>query len=324
MISGGWNRREILSAGGIAALAGLWRPRQVLADSTTQQPALRVAHLTDIHIQPELEAARGFAQCLQNVNAMEHRPDLILTGGDHIMDGFRQPKERTARQWDLWQSVLKQENGIPIRACLGNHDIWGWDLKKSQTTGTEPQHGKRWACDILGLDRPYYSFDQAGWHFIALDSVQPSTYFDTFSAFLDDGQYAWLQQDLASVPATTPVLIWSHIPICSAVVNHLASRASIHDDSTVKASHLHADSLKLVELFTQFPNIKLCLSGHLHRCERIELKNVTYYCNGAVCGNWWRGVNDGYAEGYALLDLYADGGHDLRYVPYGWMAATAS
>ena len=323
MSPGRWQRRDVLRSGGIAALAGLWQPWCCVSGADSRQRVLRVAHLTDIHLQPELEAARGFARCLEHVNSTEQRPDLILSGGDHIMDAFRQTKARTASQWDLWESVLKKENSIPVRSCLGNHDIWGWNQEKSQTTGTEPQHGKRWACDILGLDRPYYSFDQAGWHFIALDSVQPSTYADKFSVFLDDAQFEWLEHDLASVPATTPVLIWSHVPICSAVVNHLARRPTIHDDAAVDAGHVHADSLRLVNLFTRFPNVKLCLAGHLHRIERIEVKGVNYYCNGAVCGKWWRGANDGYAEGYAVLDLFDDGGHHLQYVPYGWTPAVS-
>ena len=314
-------RREFLKSAAALAAAGLWTSDARPAFASERKRVLRLAHLTDLHVQPELQAGEGVTACLRHVNQLSDRPDLILSGGDHIMDAFHKGRERTAAQWDLWQSIARNENSIPVRACLGNHDIWGWDLARSGTTGQEPQHGKRWACDVLGLDKPYYSFDQAGWHLIALDSVGPSSHPNAFTAYLDEAQWEWLRRDLEAVPRSTPILIWSHIPIVSAVVNHLSVRESIHEHSLVDAGHVHADSAKLVALFSEFPNVKACLAGHLHRIERIEIKGIRYYCNGAVCGKWWRGANDGYPEGYAVVDLYDDGHHDLRYMTYGWRAS---
>lgn len=313
------SRRNFLVAGGLAA-ATFSSGAASIAAPTPRKRVLRVAHLTDMHIQPELRAAEGLAACLRHVNSSEDRPDLILTGGDHIMDSFKQPRERTTAQWNLWKSVLKNENSIPIRSCLGNHDIWGWNHSKSGTTGSEPEYGKKWACDVLGLDRAYQSFGMAGWHFIALDGVQPSPHPGEFSAFIDDEQFDWLSGELAKTPRTTPILLWTHIPIVSAVVNHLAVRASIHDTSSLEAGHVHADSLRLVALFTQYPNLKVCLAGHLHRIEHVVIKGLDYYCNGAVSGKWWKGANDGYSEGYAVVDLYDDGSHENRFVTYGWKA----
>ncbi|SFI29812.1 metallophosphoesterase family protein [Planctomicrobium piriforme] len=315
-----WSRRGFLSAGFGLAAAGLFPFRGAAAADGTRRRVLRIAHLTDMHIQPELRAAEGVSACLRQLNDMPDRPDLILSGGDHIMDSFRRPRERTATQWNLWSQVVKNENGIPIHSCLGNHDVWGWDRTKSGTTGTEPEYGKRWACDVLGLDKPYYSFTQGGWRLIALDGVQPSPRPGEFSAFLDDEQYDWLQRELESLPSTTPVLLWTHIPIVSAVVNHLATRATIHDDGLVEAGHVHADSLKIVNLLSRFPNVKACLGGHLHRVERVDLRGIQHYCNGAVCGKWWRGANEGFPEGFALVDLYEDGSHECRYQTYGWQA----
>lgn len=300
--------------------AGLLTGGSVSAAPPERMRVLRIAHLTDTHVQPELRAAEGLTACLRHVNALDDRPDLILTGGDHIMDAFKQPRERTSAQWALWKSAIQNENSIPIRSCLGNHDVWGWNHEKSGTTGKELEYGKNWASDILGLARPYHSFARAGWHFIALDSVQPSRHPGEFSAFVDDEQFDWLSRELAQVPKTTPILLWSHIPIVSAVVNHLAVRETIHDNSWLEAGHVHADSVKLVALFARHPNLKVCLAGHLHRIEHVEVKGIQYYCNGAVSGKWWKGANDGYPEGYALVDLYDDGHHEVRYTTFGWKA----
>ncbi len=98
------------------------------------------------------------------------------------MDAFAQTRSDTQAQWDLWNRVLKAENGLPLRTCIGNHDIWGWERSKSQANGSEPDYGKNWAVRALGLPGRYYSFDRAGWHFIALDSIQPGESERTYSA----------------------------------------------------------------------------------------------------------------------------------------------
>jgi 3',5'-cyclic AMP phosphodiesterase CpdA len=148
-----------LSAGGVSA--------------RDRKRVLRVAHVTDVHVQPELRAPEGMTACLRYIQSAAEKPNLILTGGDHVMDCVRQTRDRTRVQWDLWKRISTEENTIPIRSCIGNHDIWGWNKTQSGSTGNEPDYGKKWACDVLGLDKPYYSFAQSGWHFIALDGVQP-------------------------------------------------------------------------------------------------------------------------------------------------------
>src|SRR5687768_17574205 len=134
--------------------------------------SIRVAHLTDFHVQPELDAARGMATCLHH--AQERRPDLIINTGDCVMDALHVDAARNQKQWDEWNRVLKNECSTTIAHCLGNHDIWGWGRERSGTTGNEPGWGKKWAMDELGLSRPYHAFDHGGWRFVMLDSVQPS------------------------------------------------------------------------------------------------------------------------------------------------------
>jgi hypothetical protein len=64
--------------------------------------------------------------------------------------------------------------------------------------------------------------------------------------------------------------------------------------------------------------VKLCLSGHEHLWDRVQYNAVTYVCNGAVCGNWWKGAYHETSEGYGVVDLYADGTFEVEYVRYGW------
>jgi len=126
------------------------------------------------------------------------------------------------------------------------------------------------------------------------------------------------------VPAATPVAIVSHIPILS--VHPLASAEASEPGKDGKPSFalsggfVHVDHPRFQKLFAKHPNVKTCLSGHLHIVERIEFGGVSYLCNGAVSANWWKGKHRGTDFGYAVVDLHDDGTVESRYVPYGWTA----
>jgi 3',5'-cyclic-AMP phosphodiesterase len=321
-------RRDILKSGGIAAATALLGGRllpAVAADPPATQPGasrrlvLRVAHLTDIHIQPERRAAEGLAACLRHVQSQTDKPDLILTGGDLVMESLGADRDRTKVQWDLFTRVLKDECRLPVEHCLGNHDIWGWDKAESGATGDEAEYGKKWAMDVLHLESPYRSFDRAGWHFIVLDSVGPSA--EVYMGKLDDAQMEWLKADLARVPATTPVLVLSHIPILAAcILNDPQSAGEKGEGWRVSPRILLANTRKIRTLFAERGNVKLCLSGHIHLVDRVDYNGVSYVCDGAVCAKWWRGAQYECHEGYGRIDLFDDGTWEHRYVPYGWVA----
>lgn len=347
-------RRSLLKTAGLAAATaaagGLWRPAGVAAAAAAAAPTtaparnrvLRVAHLTDVHVEPELGAGEGLAQCLRHVQSQPDKPDVIYMTGDCVFDSFHHGRARTQKQWDLWNAVWKAECSLPRQSLLGNHDVWGWNKAKSKATGQEANWGKRWAMDELGLTKPYHSFDQAGWHMVMLDSVQPADRaYDSnqYVARCDDEQFAWLEADLAAVPAAVPVMVMSHVPILSittffgpdsqkppAVAAAAATPSSrpaddMPDapDTTIGRALMHTDWRRLKALFAKRPNVKLALSGHVHLLDRVDYQGVTYLCNGAVCGGWWKEQNQGVCDaGYTLLDLYADGSFDRQYVPYGW------
>ena len=55
-----------------------------------------------------------------------------------------------------------------------------------------------------------------------------------------------------------------------------------------------ADCWELTEVFRRNPLVKLCLSGHMHTCDRVEYRGVWYVCGGAVSGAWWGGSEYGF------------------------------
>jgi 3',5'-cyclic AMP phosphodiesterase CpdA len=278
---------------------------------------LRVAHITDVHVQPELRAGEGFAACLRHIQSQPDAPSLILNTGDCVMDASKRDRARTEVQWNLWKSVLKQDNGLPIAHAIGNHDVWGWNKQASGTTGDEPRWGKQYALDELGLARSYHSFDRGGWHFVALDSIHPRE--DRFEPRLEEEQFAWLEADLAKVGPKTPVLVMSHVPIFS--VTTFAGGAGHTDDGRLICSRngMHLDYRRIKDLFKRHPNVKATLAGHTHYVDAVDHAGVRHFCNGAACGGWWKSTRDNECPpGYALLDLYDDGTVEREYVTYGW------
>ena len=126
-------------------------------------------------------------------------------------------------------------------------------------------------------------------------------------------------RDLDGVDQQTPVLLLSHIPFLSATAGMYARR-NASGDGTVPGSWVHSDAERIKDLLARHARVKLCLSGHLHHVERIDHNNVTYLCNGAVSGNWWKGRHHDCDEGYAVIDLYDDGSFEHQYLTYGWKA----
>jgi Icc protein len=314
--------RRALFASTLAAGAAFAARPALAAPARTRR--LRIAHLTDLHIQPELEAARGVAACLEHVQSVRERlgtdaPDLIVTGGDTIMDAMFAEQQRAKLQWELWRKVKADHCSLEVQSVIGNHDVWGWGQDNAKTDGTEPLYGKRWACDEFGRDTPYKSFDRGGWHIVLLDSTFPHK--RSYIGRLDDEQWAWFEADLAAVPAETPVAIFSHIPILSAlpfaVNGPVAAGAGAVN---VPGARMHVDADRFQKLFATRRNVKACVSGHMHLVEQVDYGGVRYLCNGAVCSGWWRGLHRDTPFGYALVDLFDDGTVERQYIPYAWQA----
>ena len=301
-----------LSAGGaVSALAG-WASLRFSQQRSARRRALRVAHLTDVHVHPSGNSMSGLAACLRHVQS-HGKPDAILQGGDAILDGTAHDDVEVGGQWDAWKTVWHTEDHAPIEHCLGNHDLWGGKRKGGKTSGADRTYGKQWAMDEYGLSECYRGFDLGSWHFVVLDSVLPAG--DGYRARLDDEQFEWLVAELAATPRNTPVLILSHIPILSACAYFDGDNEKTND-WVVPGAWMHLDARRLRDLFAQHPNVKLCLSGHIHLQDCVCYQGVTYLCNGAVSGNWWRGAYQGCEPGYGMIGLYDDGTFEHEYVAY--------
>jgi 3',5'-cyclic AMP phosphodiesterase CpdA len=310
----GMTRRDFLRNTSAAALgAAAFTPFDILANRPQNRSrALRIAHLTDVHVQPEQSAPEGMARALQHAQSLSDKPDIIFNGGDSIMDALKADKTRAKTQWQIWQSVLKNECSLPVVHCIGNHDVWGWKMGE-KVIKQDQLYGKQWAMDEFGLATRYYSFDKAGWHFIVLDSTHAEK--KGYVAKLDEEQFAWLQDDLKKTPQTTPVCVLSHIPIIC-FCSFFDGDNEKSGNWQVPGAWMHIDARRIKDVFRRHSNVKICLSGHIHLQDEVTYLGVKYLCNGAVSGNWWDGAYQEFPPAYAVIDLYDDGSSESEYIPY--------
>jgi 3',5'-cyclic-AMP phosphodiesterase len=284
---------------------------------------LRIAYLTDVHVKPGLVPEQGMAKAFQSANTLQPRPDFVINGGDAIMDALEVDKPGTQAQWDVWSRILKSENSLPIHHCIGNHDVWGW-FSKNDALKQDKLYGKQWAVDMLAMPHRYYSFDQANWHFIVLDSTQLNPA-GGYIGKIDDEQMEWLRQDLAHLNATQAttnknvhkhICVISHIPILSMCAGLFWGKSETNGDHLLKRNLMHTDFFTLKNLFATQPSVRLCLSGHIHLQDEVQYLGVKYWCNGAVSGGWWKGKFQEFEPAYAVIDLYSDGSSERTLVNY--------
>lgn len=299
-------RRQFLAGAGFGLVGTLALERSLA--SPKRRRSLRIAHFTDIHLYPDRVPTHNLVRALHHVQNLKEPPDLLLQGGDAILDALAASREQVAQQWTHWHSVWRSECSLSTYHVLGNHDIFGWG-------GPHPDpQGKAWAQDELQLITPYYSFERNGWHFLVLDSNHPDPQ-RGYQARLDATQGAWLVEQLKQIPAQTPICVVSHIPILSACA-YFDGPNEASQDWKVPGQWMHLDARHLKSLFRQHPNVKLCLSGHIHLQDRLEYLGVHYLCNGSVSGDVWRGNCQDFDPCYFLIDLFDDGSHLAQVVNY--------
>lgn len=290
------------------------RPSKADAASTGAAP-YRLAHLSDIHVMPELDGDRGFAQCLQAVHAIRPRPQLILTGGDLVHDARNADPQRAHRLYDLFNAVAA-DSDIPMRHCIGNHDCFGW----GPGSPIDPDHasyGKKLFRDRIGLDDLTYAFDAGGWRICVVDDILPTRFDDRrgYQGGFAEKTLAFIDEQFKAA-ADRPKLVCTHIPVVSATV--MTYTGDVTGPARPLPTSLVTRNSKAMLGLLASHRVELLLAGHLHQSERITYQHTTHIGQGAVCGRWWQGPNAGTAEGFGLLELWPDGRWRHAYQTYPW------
>lgn len=305
-------RREFLKKSGLllgaAGISGILSPvtSKAVPLARANKRALRIAHITDVHLLATDEPKAAFKKVLLEINGMQDKPDLIINTGDTIMDMNGQNPDYITPLWKAWHEITAF-NKIKMYSCLGNHDVWyGKTDELKETYKKDKRYGKAWAINELKLPNRYYEIDnQNGWKFIALDSI---TYDNGYK--IDEEQMQWLTKTLAQTPDSVPVCIFSHVPIMTVTAYMYSAQRNPIKDVGFPGGDQHTDVKLLKDLFVKHKNVKVCLSGHVHYIDDVDYLGVKYYCGGAVSGNWWGEDNwklDDFSPAYSIIDLYTDG-----------------
>ena len=299
---------------GAAVIGGSLLPSIGFGEENKKTGKVRFAHLTDTHLKPDAVAEAGFAKALHHAQSLKPKVEFIMNGGDSIMDSLEADKPKTQAQWDLFHSVLKRENSLPIYHCIGNHDVWGWFIKNDRPEADQ-LYGKVWVVETLQMPKRYYSFTKGKWHFIVLDSTQLNPV-GGYIAYVDPEQMDWLKNELEQAKDKFVCFV-SHIPILSICAGLFFEKTEANGDLKIQRNLMHTDFLTLKKSFANYTNIKVCISGHIHLQDELDYLGIKYYCNGAVCGNWWKGPFQEFAPAYAVIELYDDGSSSRRMIQYG-------
>jgi Icc protein len=287
-----------------AAIAGATLLPNLSNAEELKKGPIRMAHLSDIHLKPGLIPETGMAKAFQHAQSLKPKVDFIMNGGDAIMDALDADKQKTQIQLDLFNSLLKKENSLPIYHCIGNHDVWGWFIKENKPD-QDRLYGKVWVVETLQMKNRYYSFSKDNWHFVVLDSTQLNPA-GGYIGKLDDAQLEWLKIELEASKDKFICFV-SHIPILSICAGLFFDKNQPNGDLLIQRNLMHSDFLVLKKLFIKYPNIKVCISGHIHLQDELNYLGIKYYCNGAVSGNWWKGAFQEFAPAYAVMEFYPDG-----------------
>lgn len=286
------NRRRFLATGIAATVPFTARGQAVPAKN---DKPFDVLHLTDIHIRPEHDAPARCAKILRTILQRHPGIGLVVNTGDSIYaaDYANITRERVTEQWKIWdESVMAVLKGRPVVHAIGNHDPW-WAGPKD-----DEMHGIPYVCKRLGIEKPYGSTRHGGWEVLTLENSRGS---------LDAEQQKWLFEKLDALPASSPVLLASHLP--------LFSLAGDYDGGNMKGAKAVVDKLAA----RKAPVVSL--SGHIHIQSSESLWNVKFHCNGALSGSWWEPGEQGDGSykrtpaGYALLRLWPDGRSECVYLP---------
>ncbi|HXF05155.1 MAG TPA: metallophosphoesterase [Blastocatellia bacterium] len=215
------DRREFLKVASMAAAVATAKTAMpphsfqlvdVVRANPQEKPLFRFAYISDTHLYERTlneRFVKAAMRAVQDVNALDPQPDFVLFGGDLAQLG--QPKEL-----ELGKQILS-ELKAPVKMMVGEHD-WFLDM------------GEKWQ-ELFGP--PNYSFDHKGVHFIVLMSVNEKDFWterkmtpmermltvagldNPIQSRFEVGEAGreWLKQDLAKVPKTTPIVIFSHSPL---------------------------------------------------------------------------------------------------------------
>ncbi len=202
----GIDRRGFLECMTWAGTGVLWTLSGGLPNSIGLEKALAAAapagpftflQISDSHIgfdKPANPDALGtLREAVAKIKALPVKPSFMIHTGD--ISHLSKDKE-----FDDADQIIK-ETGIPTFYVPGEHDLLDEQLGKAYLN--------RYGKGARGAG--YYSFDLGGVHFIGLVNVVNLKAGGLGN--LGNEQLEWLEDDVAGLSSSTPIVVFAHIPL---------------------------------------------------------------------------------------------------------------
>jgi 3',5'-cyclic-AMP phosphodiesterase len=160
---------------------------------------LSFVQISDSHMGFNKPANPDVAATLQaavnKINGLARQPEFLLHTGD--ISHLSRPEE-----FDNVDQILKSASAKDVFFVPGEHDVLDDDGKSYLERYGKSAKGSGW-----------YSFDKKGVHFIGLVNVMNLKAGGLGS--LGQAQLEWLGADVKSLPSSTPIVVFAHIPLWS-------------------------------------------------------------------------------------------------------------
>jgi len=187
------------------------------------------------------DALATLRQAIDRIKLLPVKPSFMIHTGD--ISHLSKDKE-----FDDADQVIKQA-GLPVFYVPGEHDL----LDDQQGKAYLDRYGK----GTRGVG--WYSFDQQGIHFIGLVNVVDLK----AGGFgnLGEDQLEWLENDVAGLSSSTPVVVFAHIPMWT-----------IYPEWGWGTT----DSAQALSYLKRFGSVAV-LNGHIHQVMQKVEGNVSFH-----------------------------------------------
>ena len=206
---------------------------------------LSFAQLSDSHMgfnkPANPDVVSTFKASIDKINALKTPPEFLLHTGD--ISHLAKPEE-----FDTVDQLLKSAVAKDVFFVPGEHDFVGDDGK---------QYLERYGKNAKGSG--WYSFDKKGVHFIALVNVLDLKAGGLGT--LGHDQLEWLEDDVKGLSASTPIVVFAHIPLWS-----------IYPQWGWGTE----DSAQALSYLKRFGSVTV-LNGHIHQTMQKVEGNVTFH-----------------------------------------------
>jgi 3',5'-cyclic-AMP phosphodiesterase len=245
-------RRRFMQCLAWAGTGLVWAARGGVLSATTLDTAAAAGadftfgQISDTHVgfggEANKDAMGTLKDSIEGINALEKRPSFVLHTGD--LSHGQKPGA-----FDTLAESMKAVKAEKIFYIPGEHDVaidGGKEYLSRYGAGTYEGRG-------------YQSFDYRGVHFVGLVNVL--SYKPGVGGALGDEQLAWLRNDLEAQSPSTPIVVFSHVPLWAVYPSW---------------GWTTADGEQAIGMLRRFGSVT-ALNGHIHQVLQKVEGNVTFH-----------------------------------------------